>query len=55
VVRALGGFLYLLGALLMVFNVFMTIRSSKKRRPQAPQARSPDIDPMLQVPFGPKG
>jgi cytochrome c oxidase cbb3-type subunit 1 len=55
VVRALGGFLYLLGALLMAFNFFMTIRGSKRRHVQSPKAWSPEVDPMLKVPFGPKG
>ena len=55
VVRALGGFLYLLGALLMAFNFFMTIRGSKRRHAQSPKAWSPEVDPMLKVPFGPKG
>ncbi len=54
-VRALGGLLYLIGAVLMTLNVFMTIRSSRAgRKEPAPPERS-GTDPMLQAAFASKG
>ena len=54
VVRALGGLLYLIGALLMALNVFMTIRGSKARRVTNPPASSEDMSATLQIPFASK-
>jgi cytochrome c oxidase cbb3-type subunit 1 len=54
-VRALGGLLYLIGAVLMTLNVFMTIRSSRAgRRESAPTERT-GTDPALQAAFASKG
>jgi cytochrome c oxidase cbb3-type subunit 1 len=35
VIRALGGFLFLVGALLMVYNIWKTITSAEELAPQA--------------------
>jgi len=43
VIRALGGFLFLLGYMLMIYNVWMTIRSSDAVIPAA--ARAPSLQP----------
>ncbi len=43
VIRALGGFLFLLGYMLMIYNVWMTIRSSDAVSPAA--ARAPSLQP----------
>ncbi|WP_454659189.1 cytochrome-c oxidase, cbb3-type subunit I [Bosea beijingensis] len=43
VVRALGGLLYLTGAVMMTFNVLMTIRRSASSRGRPPRESGPDF------------